>query len=296
MQPSVEISKQNDHICGRFTAMASPCEILLEMDCADADAIIHMAAQETLRIERKFSRYRNDNLMHAINNSDGRPVPIDSETHKLLMFADTCYRLSDGLFDVTSGVLRKLWRFDGSNVIPTQADVNALLPFIDWQQIKFDEDFVVVPAGFELDFGGIGKEYAVDKVAQLVHTLSPDHSALINFGGDLQVTQPRQHDKTWIIGVENPLEPGQAGKVLQIQSGGLATSGDTNRVIEHDGQRYGHILNPKTGYPVEFAPRSVTVAAQFCVQAGMLATLAMLHGKQAESFLNEQNVHYWCIR
>ena len=76
----------------------------------------------------------------------------------------------------------------------------------------------------------------------------------------------------------------------------MATSGDARRYLLKDGKRFSHILNPETGYPIENAPRSVTVAAPHCIQAGLLATLALLQGAKAEAFLDDQAVKFWCCR
>jgi thiamine biosynthesis lipoprotein len=84
--------------------------------------------------------------------------------------------------------------------------------------------------------------------------------------------------------------------VINLSCGALATSGDTQRYLLRDGVRYGHILDPTTGWPVENAPRSITVAADTCTQAGMLSTLAMLRGTHAEAFLEEEGVQFWCLR
>ncbi|MFY0665535.1 MAG: FAD:protein FMN transferase [Natronospirillum sp.] len=83
--------------------------------------------------------------------------------------------------------------------------------------------------------------------------------------------------------------------MLSLHAGALATSGDTRRFFMHQGKRYGHILNPLTGYPVMGSPRSVTVAAPTCTEAGILSTLAMLQGVQAGDFLREQEVPHWII-
>jgi thiamine biosynthesis lipoprotein len=147
----------------------------------------------------------------------------------------------------------------------------------------------------ELDLGGIGKEYAVDRCAQLCGRVT-NASFLIGFGGDIYVSGPRRDNSEWVIGIDNPLTGGKrhAG-ILRLQRGGVATSGDARRYLLKDGIRYGHILDPHTGWPVRGAPRSVTVAAQTCVEAGMLATFAMLQGKNAEEFLREQNVVHKCV-
>jgi len=121
-------------------------------------------------------------------------------------------------------------------------------------------------------------------------------SFLINLGGDLFANKPLSHGQPWLAGVENPDNVQEAINRLQLKQGALATSGDVRQHIQRKGKRYGHILNPKTGWPVEDPPRSVTVAAATCTQAGVLSTLAMLHGKQAEAFLEAQEVKYWCLR
>lgn len=291
------VFQKDDHVCGRFTAMASPCEILF--DCCKKTnvlALMSMAYAETKRIEQKFSRYIQGNCLSNINNSNARPVAIDDETFQLLNFANTCFQISDGMFDITSGVLRKAWRFDGSSNIPSKEQVEYLMPFIGWQKVVFNEQAVSLPKGLEIDLGGIGKEYAVNKVTQLLANQLPDTSILVNFGGDIQVSQARKDKPYWQIGIESPQALQTQSAIVNIAQGGLATSGDANRFLLKNGVRYSHILNPKTGFPIESAPRSVTVASEQCVQAGLLATLALLQGNNAESFLQEQKVLHWCYR
>jgi FAD:protein FMN transferase len=147
----------------------------------------------------------------------------------------------------------------------------------------------------EIDLGGIGKEYAVDRALHLLKQQT-DLPILINFGGDLAVSGAQKNLKPWQVGIETPDQNAQAHHILEISAGALATSGDAKRFLLHQGKRYGHILNPKTGYPVENAPRSISVAGSTCVQAGTLSTLALLQGENAESFLQEQNAIYWCLR
>ena len=98
------------------------------------------------------------------------------------------------------------------------------------------------------------------------------------------------------MGVESVERLSTASRIVELYRGGLATSGDSRRYLLKDGRRYGHILDPTTGEPVVGAPRSVTVVAETCTQAGMLATLAMLHGAAAEAFLERQGMQYWCYR
>jgi thiamine biosynthesis lipoprotein len=277
-----------------FSAMASPCEVLLEVDDAKAARLIGaVAAAEAWRIEAKFSRYRPDSELSAINRSAGKAVPADAETLALIDFAERCFELSDGLFDVTSGILRRAWKFDCSDRIPSEDAVRALLPSIGLGKINWDAKSIAVPAGMEIDLGGIAKEYAVDRVIKLIGGQC-SNAALVNFGGDLRASGPTSQG-AWEIGVEKPDSDRDAILVLELTCGALATSGDTHRYLLRDGIRYCHILDPRTGWPVQNGPRSVTVAAGTCLEAGMLATIALLQGNQAHAFLEDTDARYWCL-
>jgi thiamine biosynthesis lipoprotein len=278
-----------------FTAMASPCEVLLATtDAALAQRLGGVAAAEAWRIEAKYSRYRDDSVLSAINRSEGKPVEVDAETLGLLLFAARCHELSGGAFDITSGVLRRAWRFDGSGSFPTPQQVESLRQRVGFGKLRIEASRITVPHGMELDFGGIGKEYAVDRALALV-LQQFDGAVLVNFGGDLAANRAPSSGP-WQVGVERPGSDREARLLLDFTQGGLATSGDTHRYVEHEGERYGHILDVRTGYPVRQAPRSVTVAAGSCVEAGLLSTLAMLQGAEAEAFLTGQGVRHWCLR
>ncbi|MCO7226346.1 FAD:protein FMN transferase [Pleionea sp. CnH1-48] len=273
-----------------FQAMGGPCELLIETDSeALAFQLASIAQQEVERIEAKYSRYKKNNICHDLNQSNGKAVAIDAETYRLLKFADDCYQMSEGLFDMTSGVLRKAWKFDGSNTLPDQEKIKSLLPHIGWQKITFDHNHFVMPPNMELDFGGIGKEYAVDNVCHLLKSTAPTTAILVNLGGDLATTTTRHLNKAWRIGIEGHNDISH----LEFMQGAIATSGNTHRFFEKEGVRYSHILNPKTGMPITNAPSTITVAAPLCIEAGLLATLAILHGSEAKLFLDTQNIRYW---
>lgn len=281
---------------GRFAAMASPCEILLDHDDFAAAALqLDAAAQETWRIEHKFSRYRRDNIVHAINSANGAAVTVDEETARLLDFAATLHTLSDGRFDITSGVLRRAWTFDGSDRVPDQSAIDALLPLVGWHKARWANPVLTLPAGMEIDLGGIGKEYAVDRAFAVLAGLTGS-ALLVNFGGDLRARGPRRDGSAWQVGIETPGREQEASETLALVNGGLATSGDARRFLQKDGVRYGHILDPRTGWPVQGGPRSATLLAADCVQAGMYATLTVLAGAGAEAFLREQKgLRAWLI-
>ena len=279
-----------------FRAMASPCEI--RIDCEDenvAEVAGSVVEAEALRIERKFSRYRDDSIVTLINRSDGKEIRVDGETAQLIDFADATFKTSSGLFDITSGVLRRVWRFDGSDNVPTRAQITPLRRLIGWQKVSWDKPVLRLQKGMEIDLGGLGKEYAVDRALQRLtgYSAAP---ALINFGGDLRATNSRVNGEPWKVGIESVHNPGMAAGLLVLGAGALATSGDMNRYLIKNGVRYSHILNPRTGRPVADPPRSVTVAATTCVEAGMLATVAMLQGRKAEQFLKAESIQAWCTR
>jgi len=272
--------------------MASPCTVLVDTDDrAEAAALLAIAADEAQRIEEKFSRYRRGNLVDRINNSNGAPVEVDEETAMLVDYAATCYRISDGMFDITSGVLRRVWTFDGRSRVPSRRAVAEVLRHVGWSRVKWEKPMLTLPAGMQIDFGGIGKEYAVDRAAALIapHTRN---AYLVNFGGDLYASGTRP----WGVAIDDPARSG-GGAVgrIEITTGGIATSGDAQRYVVYRGKRLGHILNPKTGWPVHGAPKSVTVAARTCTEAGTLSTLAYLQGANARAFLEAQGAQFWIV-
>ena len=283
---------------GHFEAMASPCEILLEgVDHKFAEQALTFAATEAWRLERKFSRYVSGNPVDRINRSKGEPVTVDNEMALMLDYAAQCHALSGGRFDITSGVLRRAWRFDGSDHLPEQKETDALLNLVGWNKLAWQRPKLRLPDGMEVDFGGIGKEYAVDRVIlDLKRSLPQGGSVLVNFGGDLACNGPRTNNKAWIVGVEDHQSRPDSSETLSLRGGALATSGDSRRYLLKNGIRYSHILDPHTGWPVPDAPHSVTVAAPTCTLAGMLATFAMLKGAGAELFLQQQDVQFWVQR
>lgn len=289
----MELIRTADSYAGRFTAMAGPCEILVDTDDREgARAAARIAEAEAQRVERTFSRYRTDNVVHRINGAGGRPVEVDEETAQLIDYAAACHEMSDGMFDITSGVLRRVWRFDGGDRVPSEAAVREALAQVGWHRVTWKDRTLTMPAGMEIDLGGVGKEYAVDRAASLV-AAAIGAPFLVNFGGDLFASGPRRGGRAWGVGLDDPERTGQGALYrIDLPRGGLATSGDARRFVLHQGRRLGHILNPKTGWPIEGAPRSVTVVAATCVEAGTLSTLAYLKGPGARAFLEAQGAQF----
>ena len=293
----ITLDREASYWVGRFMAMGSPCEVLIEeAPEALARQIVEAAAGCAWRIERKYSRYRSDSVVHEINSSAGRAIVLDEESAALIDFAVTLTQMSEGRFDITSGVLRKVWTFDGGSVVPSQAQIDAAMTHVGWRHVQWRKPVLQLQPGMQIDLGGIGKEYAVDLAVARVEAIAPGLSCLINFGGDVAVRNARRDAQPWRIGIEASAHAGEAVHVVPLMRGGLATSGDSRRFVLHEGRRYSHIIDARTGWPIADAPNSITAAAGTCTQAGTLTTLAMLQGRNAESFLQQAGVQHWIQR
>jgi FAD:protein FMN transferase len=283
-------------ITRRFSVMGGFGEVHLAGPSTEAcRGSIERAIAEVRRIEAAYSRYRPDSIVSRINAAAGsaEPVMVDAETASLLDYADRLWTLSEGRFDLTSGVLRKAWNFTRA-VLPTPEQLAEARRLIGWQRVQRDGQRLRLPdAGMELDFGGIGKEYAADRAATLLADLGHG-SGWVNLGGDIRVLGPQPDGEPWRFGIQHPREPGATVASLALGHGALATSGDYERCIEIDGQRYSHLLDPLTGWPVA-GWQSVSVLAPLCVAAGSLSTIAMLQGEGALTWLDRQGASYLAI-
>jgi FAD:protein FMN transferase len=279
-----------------FRAMAAENEIQVHAeDPALAQSAADAAIAEIQRIEAKYSRYRADSVVSRINAAAGADaVEIDDETARLLDFADACHRQSEGAFDATSGVLRRAWNF-GVARVPSDRDLEPLVALIGWQHVERDADRVRLPrAGMELDFGGFGKEYAVDRAAAVLR----DHGvagAFVNLAGDLAILGEQPGGVPWRVGVRHPRREGEVIAALPVASGAVATSGDYERFVEVDGVRHCHVLDPRTGRAAR-GFQSVTVHATSCLIAGSASTIAMLKGAGAGlAWLRSLGLRFFCV-
>jgi thiamine biosynthesis lipoprotein len=274
--------------------MASPCEVAVVATETAARAAAAAAEAEVLRIERKYSRYRDDSAVTAINRAAGATaVEIDDETAQLLHTADLLYGASHGLFDITSGVLRRAWNFTDQRV-PTEHELASVLPLINWAAVEREDNRVRLPQrGMELDFGGFGKEYAVDRATQAVQQCGID-AGYVNLGGDIRVLGSRPDATPWVFGIRHPRNDADVIATIPVTAGALATSGDYERYFESDGKRYCHVLNPRTGRPVTYW-RSVSVLAPNAVLAGSFCTIAMLFEANGLQLLQESGLPFLAV-
>lgn len=275
--------------------MGSPCELQLHgEDMAETGRVADLARADIQRLEQRYSRYRDDSLTSAINRvaAEAGSIRVDEETAALIDYADACHRESGGLFDITSGVLRRAWRFDSG--APPDADrIAALLGRIGWDKVIWQRPLLrFTRPGMEIDFGGIGKEYAADRAAAICLDAGIRHG-LVNLGGDIRIIGPLPDDRPWRIGLQDPERPdGLLGGVL-LTGGALATSGDYVRCLVIDGRRHGHILDPRSGWPV-LGLTAVSVIAASCLVAGSISTIAMLKGGDGIEWLASLGLpHLW---
>ena len=279
-----------------FPAMGSRCEIAVEVnDALQAKKIFDLAESEARRIEEKYSRYLTDSWLSQVNNSAGKnSVALDDESYQLLKYAENLYQVSSGLFDITSGVLRRAWDFKSTPKIPNQFELNDVLKLIDWPSVVWDESSIYLPKkSMEIDFGGYGKEYAVDRVIQLMAAEGVS-VGYVNFAGDMRVIGPRENNQPWQMGIQSPRDSSKLMATIPLYAGALATSGDYERYFELEGVRYCHIINPRNGQPVRYW-QSISVLAPLAVMAGSYSTIAMLLEDRALDFLNKTNVAYLAV-
>jgi thiamine biosynthesis lipoprotein len=284
-----------EQLSTRFRAMGSPCELRLYAASADEAASGAAAARrEVERLERKYSRFLDDSLASRINQSAGDPrgVRVDPETAALLDYAAVAHAQSGGLFDPTSGILRRAWNFRARRV-PEPEALEALLPLIGWQKLRWERPRLVLPRpGMELDWGGFVKEYAADRVAELCRRRGLEHG-LVDLGGDLAVVGPHPDGSPWRVGIRNPRRPEHAIAAVSLLGGAIATSGDYERFMIVDGRRYAHLLDPRSGWPVE-GLAAASVAAPHCLVAGTATSVALLRGADGARWLAELGLpHLW---
>ena len=257
--------------------MGSPCELKLSGDSALCRRVAADCQREAERFETRYSRFTTDSITAQINAAaGGAVVPIDAECRAILEYAGVCWSLSDGLFDITSGVLRRVWTKDRLQ-LPAPDELRPILALIDWQKVELSEAGVRLGMpGMEIDLGGVVKEYAADALAQRIGLAGID-SGVVNLGGDIFCVGTNPEGLPWRIGIKNPDGPGAIAQV-GIANAGLATSGGYERYFEIGGKRVSHLLNPTTGMPVE-SLASVSVIADQSVVAGSIATIALLKGQ-----------------
>ncbi len=284
----------------RWPALGTQCE--LQYVCADTMAARSFEAAVTTWVttfEAKYSRFRPDSLVSRINAAAGLGwVEIDAEMELFLDLCNSLYGMTQGLLDVTALPLMRLWDYKAAVPrIPSTAEIATAQRLVGWKKVERRRGQVRLPeAGMAIDFGGWGKEYAVDAVAGIARDYEIT-CALVDFGHDIHAIGKAPGKPGWHIGLEDPTRPGVAcWGSLAIANRSVASSGDYLRGFTVNGIRYGHIVDPRTGYPVAHGGRQVTVIAPHCLQAGVLSTTAfILNPAEGIRFIQESMGAEGCI-
>jgi thiamine biosynthesis lipoprotein len=265
-----------------FAALGTQCEVQYAAPGGDAQAAAfeRAAVAWVAAFEAKYSRFRPDSLVSRINAAAGSAwIDVDAEMEALLKLCDSLHFMTQGVLDPTALPLLRLWDYKAEHPrIPTAPEIAAARALVGWKKVQRAPGKVFLPlAGMALDFGGFGKEYAVDIVAQIAldHGLT---GALVDFGHDLRALGTPPDRPAWHIGLEDPRKPGTAAGSIGVTGKGVASSGDYLRSFVIGGKRYGHIIDPRTGHPVAHGCLQATVIAGSCLHAGVLSTTAFVLG------------------
>ncbi|WP_407679146.1 FAD:protein FMN transferase [Candidatus Seribacter sulfatis] len=267
-----------------FQALGTQCEISYSTNSGKVATDFRDGALHWIRsFEKRYSRYIPDSLISQINRSAGlSPVQIDSEDHRLFKLCDTLHFLTQGVFDPTTLPLSNIWDFKAEvPTIPSDSKIQHALEKVGWGRVDLQKDCVYLPEkGMGLDFGGFGKEYAVDRVTEIAKSFGITN-AMVNLGGDIRtIGSPRKTD-SWRVGIEDPNQPGKARFCLSTNNLAVATSGNYQRFFKLNGRHYGHLLDHRTGYPTTSSYLSASVIANTCLEAGILSTSSLLDGNQS---------------
>lgn len=280
----------------KFKAMGSPCEFQLYMEDTQAHAIGEHIRALIARLEAKYSRYQPHSITSQINAAAGRSdaLELDAETVLLINYANIMHQQSDGLFDITSGILRKAWNFN-SQALPSPQQLNELTSLIGWEKVEWHAPFFRLPKiGMEIDFGGYVKEYAADLVADFCISENIQHG-LINLGGDIHVIGAHLDNSPWQVGIQHPRILGKPIATIEIPQGAIATSGDYERFMLINNVRYSHLLNPFTGRSIQPTYASASVIAARCILAGSFSTIALLKSPTQPDWLAHANLPYLLV-
>ena len=278
------------------TAMGTVVSVFIWTDDAQkaqkgADAVF----AEMKRLDGVMTTWTPDSEVSRVNSAAGdKPVVVSDETYAVIARAVDVSKRSKGIFDITVGAFKGLWKFDQDMdyTLPDPADVKKRLANIGWKHLKLDPKAKTVfldKKGMSITLGGIAKGYAVDKCVEILHK-----EGFVNFmvqaGGDMYVAGKKDADP-WVVGIRDPRGPdGSMFALAPIEDHSFSTSGDYERGFVKDGVRYHHILDPRTGQPAH-ASRSVTVRAKDAFTADAWSKVLFILGwKESLALLKREKL------
>lgn len=240
-----------------------------------------------------ISTYRNDSDLSGFNrNPSTEWVEVPAELVTVLEEAHRVSELSGGAFDVTVGPLVKLWGFGSGNEepqVPPTSQIQTVRKKVGYRLVHTRRSPPALKKDrpeLSIDPSAIGEGYGVDRLAGFLESLGI-HNFLVDIGGEHRVKGHSPSDTPWRIGIERPGES-RLQRVIELESGAVATSGDYRNYFEQDGQRYPHLIDPRTGRPITHRLVSVTVIAQTAMRADALATALMVLGPEQGFLLAER--------
>ncbi len=232
--------------------------------------IIELAFEEVRRLDQLLSNYRPTSEWSQVNKYAGeRPVKVSKELFDLLAACLDYSRHSDGAFDISVGPLMKVWGFyKGSGHLPHRAEVRGALDYVGYRNIILNAKELTVrfaKKGVEIDPGGIGKGYAVDRMAGILKQYGV-RSAMVSGGGSsiYAIGTPPDEPRGWRMSIRNPKSPEKTVQELFLRDESLSTSGSYEKFFRAEGRIYSHIMDPRTGWPSQgmlsasvIAPRTI---------------------------------------
>lgn len=267
----------------RFQALGTSNEILFAAPSrARAAAFREEALRWLCGFEARFSFFLEGSFVSRINAvAGGDWTATDADADELLALCDWYHWKTEGVFDPTAGPLLDLWRRAGAaGRMPAPGDVQAALALTGWRRVERERGRARLPVrGMRIDLGGIGKEYAADRLCAEARERGIA-DVLVNLGNDLRVSGSPPEGGAWRIGLEHPERPGATWSSVAVDEGGFCCSGDYLRFVMIGGVRCGHIVDPRTGYPARAGCRAAWVAAPSCTEAGVLSTAAVVVGAE----------------
>ena len=239
------------------------------------------AFQELRRVEFLLTRFNPESEIGQANRgASTRPQTVSRETAAVLAASLTWANESEGAFDPCLAQVVALWDVGNRTDPPEVPEVDrfrsrGLYQALELGQSQGGEVVVFHEEDMGIDLGGIGKGYGVDRAVQVLRSWGIS-DALVNVGGDLYAMGASEDGDPWKVGIRSPDDPEGLAATLPLTDRGVATSGDYHQFFEHRGQRYHHLLDPRTGEPSRARIRSVTVAAESCMAADAAATTAFV--------------------
>jgi FAD:protein FMN transferase len=265
----------------RGHALGTECRMLFSAPSrAAADRFRREISAWLEAFEGRYSRFIETSIISQLNAAAGcHAVDVDDELASIFKLCDWFHWSSRGLFDPTMLPLMRLWdSHTETPSIPPADAVEAARQLVDWKSVTREGNRAFLPhKGMAVDIGGIGKEYAVDRVIGLMQDAGIQN-AMVDFGHDVRVLGGPPEGGGWRVGLEDPQDPGRCWSGAAVSAMAVATSGNYARGFNWQGKRYGHLLDPRSGYPVDNGCLAVSVVAPTCTEAGILATAAFVLG------------------